>query len=99
MPLQRRLPKRGFRRLVANEARRRETVVVNLAKLNRLGEVSEVTPQTLAEAGLIVGKRRVKILGEGEIRQALKISAHAFSRGARDKIIAAGGEAIVIGAS
>ncbi len=99
MPLQRRLPKRGFRRLVANEARRRQTAVVNLAKLARLGEVSEVTPQALAEAGLIAAGRRVKILGEGEIQRALKVNAHAFSRVAREKIIAAGGSAVVIGAN
>jgi large subunit ribosomal protein L15 len=100
MPLQRRVPKRGFRRLLANEARRQQTAALNLAKLARLSEeVTEVTPQVLLEAGLIAAGRRVKILGEGEIHRALTVNAHAFSRSAREKILAAGGNAIVIGAN
>jgi large subunit ribosomal protein L15 len=87
MPLQRRLPKRGFRPL-----EKLTYQVVNLRDLERLtGE--EVTLEGLRAAGLIRSLRRpVKILGEGELGRALKVTAHAFSRSARAKIEKAGGE-------
>lgn len=86
MPLQRRLPKRGFR-----PYKRTEYQVVNLRDLGRVvGD--EATPETMKEAGLIGSLRRpVKILGEGELDRALKVAAHAFSRTAREKIESAGG--------
>ncbi len=96
MPLQRRLPKRGFRRLVRNEARRKCIAIVNLSTLAKLGEVSEVTPTTLVEAGLVAVGRRIKVLGDGEIKRAIKVNAHAFSRAAQEKIAAAGGNAVLI---
>ena len=87
MALQRRIPKRGFRPF-----KRIEYQVVNVGILERI-QGDEVTPQSLAEAGLIGSRRRpVKILGQGEVAQALKVTAHAFSRVAREKIEKAGGE-------
>lgn len=88
MPLQRRVPKRGF-----HPPHRVEYQVVNVRDLARV-EGDEATPETLRASGLIrTLKQPVKILGDGEIERALKVSAHAFSRSAREKIEAAGGAA------
>ena len=84
MPLIRRVPKRGF----TNEFRV-EYVVVNVGKLAGLG--AKVTPELLAERGLVHAKRRVKVLGLGELTSAVTVSAHKFSASARAKIEAAGG--------
>lgn len=90
MPLHRRIPKRGFTNIF-----RTEYQVVNVRDLD--GLEGDVTPETLKESGLIGSTRkRVKILGEGEISSALQVSAHAFSRSAREKIESAGGSATVI---
>lgn len=87
MPLQRRLPKRGFR-----PWRRVEYQVVNVRDLGRISG-DEATPETMNAAGLIGSLRRpVKVLGEGDLDRALKVTAHAFSRSASDKIGKAGGE-------
>ncbi len=87
MPLQRRLPKRGFR-----PYRRVEYQVVNVRDLERVkGDLA--TPETMKAAGLVASLRRpVKVLGHGELGRAVKVSAHAFSRTAREKIEKAGGE-------
>jgi large subunit ribosomal protein L15 len=87
MPLQRRLPKRGFR-----PYKRVEYQPVNVSALQRVeGDVAD--PETMKAAGLIGSLRKpVKILGNGEIARALKVTAHAFSRTAREKIEKAGGE-------
>lgn len=93
MPLQRRLPKRGF-----NNARfAKEYAVVNVRDLARFESGSVVTPETLKEAGLI-GRMKdgVKVLGDGELSVALTVRAHAFSQAAVEKIQAAGGKAEVI---
>ena len=88
MPLQRRLPKRGFRPL-----RRVEYQVVNVRDLGRV-EGERVDLESMKAAGLVGSLNRpVKILGEGELDRALKVTAHAFSRSAREKIEKAGGEA------
>ena len=85
-PLQRRLPKRGF-----TNPNRVEYQVVNLFQLQRLEE-TEITPETLAQHGLIgYAKKPVKVLGSGELTRGVTVSAHAFSKSARDKIGAAGG--------
>jgi large subunit ribosomal protein L15 len=86
MPLQRRLPKRGFTPLS-----RTEYQVVNLYQLEALEE-AEVTPAVLHAHGL-VGKADalVKVLGTGELKRTVKVSAHAFSRSAAEKIQNAGG--------
>lgn len=87
MPLQRRLPKRGFRPF-----RRVEYQVVNVRDLGRV-EGNEADLNTMKAAGLIGSSNRpVKILGEGEIDRALKVTAQAFSKSAREKIEKAGGE-------
>ncbi|KPK65329.1 MAG: 50S ribosomal protein L15 [Gemmatimonas sp. SG8_38_2] len=87
MPLQRRLPKRGFA-----PYKRVEYQVVNVAHLERVA-ADEVTPESMKAAGLISSRRKpVKILGQGEISRAVKVTAHAFSRSAREKIEKAGGE-------
>ena len=87
MPLQRRLPKRGFTPLD-----RVEYQVVNLYQLEKSGE-TEITPELLKERGLIGHARRpVKILGTGDLTRKISISAHAFSKSARDKIEGLGGQ-------
>jgi large subunit ribosomal protein L15 len=86
MPLQRRIPKRGFTPLS-----RVEYQVVNVRVLEEL-EAAEVTPQVLADAGLIGSARKpVKILGDGELSRKVSVSAQAFSRTAKEKIEGAGG--------
>ncbi|HWP23929.1 MAG TPA: 50S ribosomal protein L15 [Candidatus Binatia bacterium] len=92
MPLQRRLPKRGF-----HNPFRIENAVVNLKQLETFAAGAEVTPESLRERGLLSGKhRRVKILGEGSLSKALTVKAHGFSAKAKEKIEAAGGKAELI---
>ena len=91
MPLQRRLPKRGF-----HNPFRVQMSVVNLTQLEALQE-NEVTPENLAQHGLIGGKNRlVKVLGDGALSKALTVRAHGFSVTAKEKIEAAGGKAELI---
>jgi len=88
MPLQRRIPKRGFKPLA-----RVEYQVVNVRVLEELQD-AEVTPQVLEDRGLIgSAKRPVKVLGDGELSRKVSVSAHAFSKAAREKIEGAGGSA------
>ena len=91
MPLYRRLPKKGFKNPFA-----RVYEVVNLADLARFEAGTEVTPELLRKARLVRRKLPVKILARGEITKALTVKAHAFSAKAKEKIEAAGGQAIVI---
>jgi large subunit ribosomal protein L15 len=93
MPLHRRLPKRGFTNIF-----KKEWIEVSLASLDRSFESGEeVTPELLHERGLIKkAKRDVVVLGTGEISKALRISAHRFTRSAREKIEQAGGAATLI---
>jgi large subunit ribosomal protein L15 len=92
MPLQRRLPKRGF-----HNPFRIEMSVVNLGQLESFPAGVEVTPESLSQQGLLTGKqRRVKILGEGSLSKALTVKAHGFSAKAKEKIEAAGGKAELI---
>ena len=88
MPLQRRLPKRGFR-----NPGRRSFAIVNLEQLEHKFEAgATVDPGALFERGLL-SKRgiEVKILGEGKLSKALTVKAHRFSQSAREGIAAAGG--------
>jgi large subunit ribosomal protein L15 len=96
MPLQRRVPKRGFRRLQKNAARREEYSQVNLRSLTAFGEGEMIDPQLLADRGLIRAGHKVKILGDGELTSRLTVRAHAFSNSAREKINALGGVAELI---
>ncbi|HEX2930182.1 MAG TPA: 50S ribosomal protein L15 [Candidatus Binatia bacterium] len=92
MPLQRRLPKRGF-----HNPFRVEMSVVNLGQLESFPAGVEVTPESLTEHGLLAGtQRKVKILGEGSLSKALTVRAHGFSAKAKEKIEAAGGKVEVI---
>ncbi len=87
MPLQRRLPKRGFKNPF-----RKVYEIVNLRDLDRVEEET-ITPEVLQSYRLVdLGKGRpVKVLGDGRIRRKVVIRAHAVSAGARSKIEAAGG--------
>jgi large subunit ribosomal protein L15 len=92
MPLQRRVPKRGFINIF-----RTEYQVVNLASLGRLQKLAEVTPEVLYKHGLISKKNQpVKILGEGELASVMTVHAHAFSKTAREKIEKIGGKALLL---
>lgn len=92
MPLQRRIPKFGFTPL-----NRVEFQVVNVRTLAEM-DADEITPEVLVAKGLIGSlKEPLKILGDGELSRAVKVTAHAFSASARKKIEAAGGSASVIG--
>ena len=91
-PLHQRIPKRGFR-----PVNRVEYSVVNVGKLNELFEENaEITPEVLLSKGLVRKNMPVKILGDGEITKPLIVKAHKFSKSAKEKIEAAGGQAIEI---
>jgi large subunit ribosomal protein L15 len=92
MPLQRRLPKRGFKNPF-----RKEWSVVNLGDLSAFPEGAVVDVESLKSSGLV--KKvvfGVKILGDGDLSRPLTVRAHAFSLSAKKKIEAAGGKAEVI---
>jgi large subunit ribosomal protein L15 len=87
MPLHRRLPKRGFTNIF-----RVEYVVVNLDRLVELG-VKEITPEVLKKAHITKSvSDRIKVLGDGELKSALTVKAHKFSKSAQEKITSAGGK-------
>ncbi len=86
MPLHRRMPKRGFTNIF-----RKEYSIVNLDQLVGLTETT-ITPDVLRKARLIKAKLPVKILGEGEVKVALTVHAHKFSKSAQEKITKAGGK-------
>ncbi len=89
MPLQMRLPKRGF-----NSPNRVEYVALNLDKLQDLSEkhsLSEITPVTLYDLGVVKKSDRIKVLGNGEVSSSLTITAHAASASAKEAIEKAGG--------
>jgi large subunit ribosomal protein L15 len=86
MPLHRRMPKRGFTNVF-----RKEYSIVNLEALAALGETT-ITPDVLRQAGIIKTKHQVKILGDGELKTALTVHAHKFSKSAQEKITKAGGK-------
>ena len=93
MPLQRRLPKRGFTNIF-----RTVREIVNLDTLEGLEGVTEVTPQVLHEKGVVKKKRaEIKILARGNVTKALTVQVHACSAEAKKKIEAAGGKVEVIG--
>ena len=91
MPLHRRLPKRGFTNIFKTEYE-----VVNLERLASLGE-SEITPELLRKAGVVSSRKTlVKVLGQGELKGAITVRAHKFSKSAREKIEKAGGKIEVV---
>ncbi|MGC9223183.1 MAG: 50S ribosomal protein L15 [Terracidiphilus sp.] len=92
MPLHRRLPKRGFTNIF-----RTEYSVVNLDRIAELG-VSEIALDDYCKLGLVASKRSlVKILGSGDLKKAITVYAHKFSKSAAGKIEKAGGKAVVVG--
>jgi large subunit ribosomal protein L15 len=95
VPLQRRLPKlKGF----SNALFKTEYQVVNLGRLAELFPAgSEVTPETLVAGGAVRRGELVKVLGDGELSVALRVSAHKVSASARQKIEAAGGTVTLLG--
>lgn len=92
MPLHRRLPKRGFTSVF-----KKHYALVNLRDLEEFAAGEKLTPQVLLERGLIkkLGDG-LKVLGDGELKAPLTVSAHLFSKSALEKIKAAGGTAEVI---
>jgi large subunit ribosomal protein L15 len=95
MPLHRRLPKRGFTNIF-----KKQWIEVSLAALeNGFAADDEITPEVLHQRGIIKkAKHDIVVLGNGDVTKALKVSAHRFTKSAREKIEKAGGTASVIGA-
>jgi large subunit ribosomal protein L15 len=92
MPLHRRIPKRGFRNPFG-----RDFSVVNVESLNAFAAGDAVNPATLYQRGLVRQLRdAVKILGDGELKVALSVQAHAFSKSAQEKITRAGGSVEIL---
>jgi large subunit ribosomal protein L15 len=92
MPLHRRLPKRGFTNIF-----RTEYTVVNLDRIAEL-KVAEIGLDDYKKLGLASNKKAlIKILGSGELKKAITIHAHKFSKSAAEKIEKAGGKAVVVG--
>ncbi len=94
MPLQRRIPKFGFKNV-----NRVEYKAINIDVLQQIAEAKKVDAidmNVLAEAGFISGKDRVKILGNGSITAKLTVSAHAFSKSAKSAIEAVGGNVVIL---
>ena len=91
MPLHRRLPKRGFTNIF-----KKEYAVVNLDRIAALGETT-VTLEVLRNAGLVGKNALVKVLGDGELKAAITVQAHKFSKSAAEKISKAGGKVETIG--
>jgi large subunit ribosomal protein L15 len=92
MPLTRRMPKRGFKNPM-----RRIIAIVNIEQLKRFQEGSTVNRETLAAFGLVSGRvDGIKVLGNGEINFPLSVNVDQVSRGAREKIEAAGGTIVEV---
>jgi len=91
MPLQRRVPKRGFTNIF-----RKEYQIVNVGDLGRL-KLTKISPEVLLKARMIRKKTvPLKVLGNGDVTKQLEVSAHAFSKSAIEKLEAAGGKAILL---
>ena len=91
-PIQRRIPKRGFRRPFVVV-----TATINVADLERFDAGATVDEQALRDARLVQGRDvRIKVLGDGELAKKLVVSAHAFSASAQEKIEKAGGKIVVL---
>ena len=92
MPLYRRIPKRGF-----TNRNQKEIIGVNVETLNNFDDGSTVTVASLIEAGIVKNPRDgVKILGNGELTKKLDVKVNAYSKSAKEKIEALGGNAEVI---
>src|ERR1044072_3008814 len=97
MPLQRRLPKRGFTNIF-----KKEWIEVKLADLDkRFEESDQITPELMAERGMIKKSHLTRfdgvvVLGGGDVSKKLNVTAHRFSKGGREKLQAAGGTATLV---
>jgi len=92
MPLRRRIPKRGF-----HNPFRSEYAVVNVETLNAFEAGETVTPDVLLARGMVRRDRAlVKVLGDGELKPALTVRAHKFSKSAEEKITRAGGKVEIL---
>ena len=91
MPLYRRLPKRGFTNIF-----KKEYEIVNLAQLAGLEIKNPITPEVMKEKGIIRRVDSVKILGKGELPEAVTVHAQKFSRSAVEKIEKSGGKVVTI---
>jgi ribosomal protein L15, bacterial/organelle len=91
MPLYRRLPKRGFTNIF-----KKEYEIVNLAQLAGLETKDPITPELLRDKGVIRRVNLVKILGNGELSEAVTVHAQKFSRSAVEKIEKSGGKVVTI---
>lgn len=92
MPLQRRLPKFGFKNI-----NRVEFKAINISSLEELAKANNLTKvdiNTLIEAGYVSSNHKVKILGNGSLSIKLDVEAHAFSKSAEDAIVALGGTVV-----
>ena len=89
MPLQRRLPKRGFTNIF-----KKHFEIVNVSQLARCAGSDPVTPAVMKEKGLIKKTGAVKILGCGELKESLNVHAHKFSGSAQAKIEKSGGKVV-----
>ena len=87
MPLHRRLPKRGFKNLF-----KRECTIVTLDDLDRFDAGATVDRQALVEAGLVKTEGPIKVLANGDVTKAITVRVDKVSQGARERIIAAGGQ-------
>ena len=94
MPLQRRLPKFGFKNI-----NHKEYLAINLSTLQTIAEKQNVTKIAINEfvaAGLTNGKELVKILGNGQLTAKLEVEANAFSKSAKEAIEAVGGNTTIV---
>jgi large subunit ribosomal protein L15 len=91
MPLQRRLPKRGFHNIF-----RKEFAIINLKQIAKLGEAA-ISPELLVARGIVKDLHNgLKVLGDGNLAKPVSVSAHRFSDSAREKILKAGGKVEVL---
>ncbi|MBW8361565.1 MAG: 50S ribosomal protein L15 [Kaistella sp.] len=94
MPLQRRLPKFGF-----TNVNRKEYRAINIDTLQNLADtknITEITKEVLVENGLAKKNEIVKIMGRGELKTGVSVSAHKFTKSAEEAISKAGGKAITL---
>ena len=95
MPIYRRVPKRGF----TNARFRTEYTVINVEKLEAFDNGTEVTLETVLQAGLVSQNTALlKVLGNGELTKSLTVRAQKFSKSAADKITSAGGTVVLLDA-
>ena len=91
MPLQRRLPKRGFRNIF-----QKRFAIINLKQIAKMGEAA-ISPELLVARGVVKDLQAgLKVLGEGDLKGPVSVAAHSFSQSAREKILKAGGKVEVL---